>query len=259
MNATCLARRFEEIIGWPYASPGSNDQQGIDCSGAFVRAFAAEGQSIYHGSNRIARSYCTRVVALHGSAQELRVGCAVFKTRADASALPACYQPGGERYDPAFPLDFYHIGLVTAVHPLRIVHATTPCAKVDQRLGEWSHAGFLTGVQYEEAEEMVMAYVNAESGTTVNLRRSASRKSVVLARLQVGTCVRVLEEKGDWARVAAEEHTGWMMRAYLASDAAAAADDAADIGLEQRLTALETRVAALENESNQEDTDADVL
>ena len=53
LTAAFLIRKFNEIIGWPYVSPGTNDENGIDCSGAFVRAYRAAGKNIYHGSNRI--------------------------------------------------------------------------------------------------------------------------------------------------------------------------------------------------------------
>ena len=48
-----LIADFEACIGWPYKSPGTNDERGIDCSGMFVRAFRLQGESIYHGSNTI--------------------------------------------------------------------------------------------------------------------------------------------------------------------------------------------------------------
>ena len=57
LTAAFLIRKFNEIIGWPYASPGTNDENGIDCSGAFVRAYRAAGKNIYHGSNRIERVF----------------------------------------------------------------------------------------------------------------------------------------------------------------------------------------------------------
>ena len=52
-----LIADFEDCIGWPYASPGSNDERGIDCSGMFVRAYRRQGARIYHGSNTIWRKY----------------------------------------------------------------------------------------------------------------------------------------------------------------------------------------------------------
>ena len=53
---------FEDMVGWPYASPGTGDERGIDCSGAFVRAYRLQGKSLYHGSNRMAREACSWVL-----------------------------------------------------------------------------------------------------------------------------------------------------------------------------------------------------
>ncbi|MCI6039448.1 MAG: hypothetical protein MR742_02890, partial [Clostridiales bacterium] len=33
-----LVEVFYTMLGWPYASPGTNGPEGIDCSGAFVYA-----------------------------------------------------------------------------------------------------------------------------------------------------------------------------------------------------------------------------
>ena len=43
MDMEQMIADFEEMLGWLYASPGSNDQRGIDCSGAFVRAYRLQG------------------------------------------------------------------------------------------------------------------------------------------------------------------------------------------------------------------------
>ena len=34
-----LVEVFYTMLGWPYASPGTNGPEGIDCSGAFVYAY----------------------------------------------------------------------------------------------------------------------------------------------------------------------------------------------------------------------------
>ena len=43
LNLEQLISDFEACIGFPYASPGTNDARGIDCSGMFVRAFRRQG------------------------------------------------------------------------------------------------------------------------------------------------------------------------------------------------------------------------
>ena len=68
-----LVEVFYTMLGWPYASPGTNGSAGIDCSGAFVYAYKQFGERIYHGSNRIVRVYCHDVRRVT-SASQLRVG-----------------------------------------------------------------------------------------------------------------------------------------------------------------------------------------
>ena len=128
-----LIADFEACIGWPYASPGSNDERGIDCSGMFVRAFLLQGESIYHGSNTIWRRHLREKGEIR-SVGDLRPGMAVFKWKA---TTPAKFSDGLG--------DFCHIGLVTSVEPLRIVHASTDgmCVKADSRIGKWRYWGVL--------------------------------------------------------------------------------------------------------------------
>ena len=133
LNLEQLISDFEACIGFPYASPGTNDAHGIDCSGMFVRAFRRQGASIYHGSNTIFRKYLARSGTI-ASAAGLRPGMAVFKWK---PVTPARFSDGLG--------DFCHIGLVTSVSPLRIVHASTEgmAVKADSKIGKWRYWGCL--------------------------------------------------------------------------------------------------------------------
>lgn len=136
MNLQQLIDDFESCLGWPYQSPGTNDRRGIDCSGMFVRAFARQGERIYHGSNTIWRQeMATRMTLRQPS--DLQRGMAVFKWRPTG-------QPQRDEMG-----NFCHIGLVTSAAPrLRIVHASSLCGKVvaDTRLGKWRYGGWLKAV-----------------------------------------------------------------------------------------------------------------
>ncbi len=219
-----IVSAFQEIIGWPYASPGSNNEKGIDCSGAFVRAYRKYGQSIYHGSNRIVRVYCKGVFRI-SSAGQLQVGMAIFKSRTNTANMKAEYKPGGKYYNPALPEDFYHIGLVTSVNPLKIINATTPVARVDTKLSAWSHAGKLNAVDYgtpgpnpDPTPDPVpsTAIVTAPSGGTVNLRKRPTKSSVVLVRVPLGQQVTVLGAVDEtWWKVKYQKTTGYMMQEFL--------------------------------------------
>lgn len=129
-----LIADFEDCLGWPYASPGSNDERGIDCSGMFVRAYRLQGERIYHGSNTIWRRHLADKGRIT-SVSDLQPGMAVFKWKPQT---PAKFSDDLG--------DFCHIGLVTSVTPLRIVHASTNGMKVraDSKLGAWQYWGILS-------------------------------------------------------------------------------------------------------------------
>lgn len=206
MNTAQLIEDFEAIVGWPYASPGSNDERGIDCSGAFVRAFARQGEEIAHGSNSIYRKHCAQTGKIEAE-ENLAPGMAVFKHRADGGE-PAHYGQDGLG-------NFYHIGLVTAVDPLRIVHATPPAAKVDEVLGNWSHWGVLKEAPVDLPEPLPQGMVVAQTGSTVNLRQNPSRQAGLVCRIPVGERVAVMEDRGDWQKIAWQGKRGWMLSAFI--------------------------------------------
>ena len=158
---------FNSMIGWPYATPGYNDSRGVDCSGAFVYAYKQFGESIYHGSNRIIRVYCHDVKTVT-SASQLRVGMAIFKSRTDLSKMKAEYKPGGRYYDPALPYDYYHVGLVTSVNPLKIVNATPPVVRVDTNLSVWCCAGWITRTTRPSRRRPLWSRLAAARSTCAN-------------------------------------------------------------------------------------------
>ena len=138
-----IINAFESAVGWQYKSPGTNDKQGIDCSGLFVYAFNSINKKIYHGSNRIARVYCHGLSPIKAN---LELGDVVFKTHTEGKNLPIQYKKGGKYYNKDMPQDFYHIGLVTSLKPLRIVHATPPAVKVDKSASAWSYRARLKAI-----------------------------------------------------------------------------------------------------------------
>ena len=140
INTERLIADFEDCIGWPYQSPGTNDERGIDCSGMFVRAYRLQGQRIYHGSNTIWRKHLREKGPID-SVRDLQPGMAVFKWKPDT---PSKFSDNEG--------DFCHIGLVTSVNPLRIVHASTEGmkVKVDKKIGKWKYWGILAAADMPE-------------------------------------------------------------------------------------------------------------
>ena len=231
ISVTDMVAAFRAMLGWPYASPGSNSRSGIDCSGAFVYAYRQHGQSIYHGSNRIIRRYCRDVRAV-ADASDLEVGMAIFKSQSDLSRMKDEYKPGGRYYDPGLPLDYYHIGLVTSVAPLQIIHATPPQVTTGTRLSGWSVAGYLNAVQYDggeaiakpdeteadaqaDASPLSAAYVVAQQGGSVNLRAQPEPAAPVVARVPLGRRVQAYAVQDGWRRVRYGATEGYMMAEFV--------------------------------------------
>ena len=245
-----LIASVEECLGWPYVSPGTNDACGIDCSGLFVKAFRDQGASIYHGSNTIYRKYCSEKGKLTNVSQ-LKPGMAVFKWNANTP----------EKFNDGLG-DFQHIGLVTSVNPLRIVHASSAagCVTTDTKIGKWAYWGWLKDVaktdslsptpaepmegDEEPMTETEFATVIAESGSTVNMRTKAKTSAPLIERVPIGARVEVLGICGSWTKVKFGSRTGYMMSKFLIAEDEQEPDE--DLTLEERVTRLEKRVAMLE-------------
>lgn len=217
-----LIDQFEKMTAenWPYKSPGSNDRNGIDCSGAFVYAYKQYGKSIYHGSNRIARTEVGELLPISYA----KPGMAAFKHRepgADYYALPDGYKPGGKYYNGDLN-DYYHIGLVGRNG--KILNARNEkdgfvASPVSQG---WSHVAYLNQVDYEntESEEPEMAdtaIVRASSGSTVKMRGKPDTGYNLYWDVPVGSTVTVLarNEPEGWSRLSWNGRVGYMLNSFL--------------------------------------------
>ncbi len=236
INRDKLIASFEEIIGWPYESPGTNDKNGIDCSGAFVRAYRLQGAGIYHGSNTIFRKHCS-ITGKIESAADFIPGMAVFKRRDDGGE-PSNYRGDGHG-------NLYHIGLVCSIKPLRIIHATTPAAKADSKIGNWGYWGKLSDVDYGGAIEDTpapdsgtvnpgstdtgseSAIVTSGNGFPVKMRNKASTNCKLFWKIPVGAQVRVLERDNPsgWHKIRYDGRNGFMQAKFL-SDSIDGTEDA---------------------------------
>ena len=52
-------------------------------------------------------------------------------------------------------------------------------------------------------------------GTTVNMRVDARKSSAVVARVPVGSEVRIISDAGEWCGIGYGDKNGWMMSNYL--------------------------------------------
>ncbi len=190
INIEKLISDFEDCLGWPYKTPGTNDERGIDCSGMFVRAYRLQGQRIYHGSNTIWRKHL-REKGRIDSVRDLRPGMAVFKWKPDT---PAKFSDDEG--------DFCHIGLVTSVSPLRIVHASTEGMKVraDSKIGKWRYWGILAAAE-KPAEAPAPAITADERGL---LRRGDRSEDVKVLQRTLRSLGYDLEIDGIFGRITLE-------------------------------------------------------
>ena len=60
-------------------------------------------------------------------------------------------------------------------------------------------------------------YIRSSNGASVNLRRRASTKTSLMARMPVGSKVTVLESYSVWSRVLYKGKDGWVMTKFLKS------------------------------------------
>lgn len=227
---------FESMMGWRYVM-GSSEKGCVDCSGAFVYAFRRHGASIYHGSNRIARTEVKELLPM----SQAKEGMAAFKLREQGNsryALPSSYKSGGSHFNGDLN-DYYHVGLVG--RDGQILNAQSSATGfVKSKADTWHCCGYLNQVNYEQEkshmeEVLYQATVTASSGSTVNLRAAASTSAAVLEKVKLGTTVDVIENGGEWCRIRTANNSGYMIARFLVENASG-----------EGVKTLEERVAALE-------------
>lgn len=241
---------FEEIVGWKYVSPGTNDENGIDCSGAWVRCYKKYGFNILHGSNSIYRKECSSVGKIT-SEGELQVGMMVFKNGFD-NQEPDKYKGDGIG-------NMRHIGAITCINPIVVTHATSPVAKQDMGYKQvvkngWSHWGIgkevdiygtsviqnnvaiekndggnATVITNGELQDKICKVV-VDNQKPVNMRKKGNVKADLVARIPYNDNVLVTSDTGKtyvatiWEDTlgiynrAGKTYTGYMDRNFLQVD-----------------------------------------
>ena len=193
---------------WPYVW-GAAQKGKVDCSGAFVYVYKKYGHSIYHGSNRIARRHVHDLMPYAEAKAKglIRKGMAALKTRKPGDAkydLPGQYKQGGA-YCNGDMLDYYHIGLVDEDIDLVMNAQGSKTGFVKSKISEnWSHVALLNDVDYtteQEGDDDPMGKAKVIGGALF-LRDKPSKDAKKLARMENGTVVQVIEENGDWCKVA---------------------------------------------------------
>ncbi|MBQ8313705.1 MAG: SH3 domain-containing protein [Clostridia bacterium] len=195
-----------------------------DCIGLIIGAIRRSGGSWdgIHGSNYAARNEMDYLLPATDP-DDLNVGEVVYKAAMPGQTnynLPDRYDKDPDKRD------YFHIGVVRSVDPLRIVHCTGPGIVVDTKLGKWNYRGWLRKVSQEGEEtvsEIRTATVAAMEGSTVNLRQTPG--GALLDRVPVGVTVTVAAQQDGWSRVHHDGLTGWMMSRFLQMEGEPAAAD----------------------------------
>lgn len=230
----------------PEYKKGKSDLQQCDCIGMIKYGLRENGVRFSTtGSNYTFRKQVRNARSIQ-SASSLKKGDVVFKYRTPKDAywdlLPR-YQEGGDDYTGDLN-DYYHIGAVQSVDPLRIIHMTSPTAKTDTEIGKWKVTAELkseyisdygmteidSGDVSEPSEPVdsgtvsipetpvpetpeveMYATVWSENGKPVKLRAKPSTDCRLYDKLPVGTEVTVTADLGDWCRVNYKKRRGWYM------------------------------------------------
>lgn len=210
-------RKVDEIAAdGPSYQLGHDGTDGkCDCIGLIIGAIRRAGGKWTgtHGSNWAARNAMDTLLPVT-DAGDLQVGQVVYKAAMPGQSgynLPDRYKGDADTRD------YYHVGVVRSVSPLEIVHCTGPGIVRDRKMGKWSYAGWLRmvsrGNDEGEATGMQTAVVIAESGSTVNLRKTPH--GALEDRVPVGSTAQVLDTMDGWARITTNGKTGWMDLKFL--------------------------------------------
>ena len=230
-----LQQNIERVNEYESGMDGTGGQ--CDCIGLIIGAIRLAGGKWKwtHGSNYAMR-YRMKTTFEIENKNQLRVDQLVYKAREPGDSkwdLPEKYKNHADQRD------YYHVGVVESVNPLRIVHCTSVSGgiKRDTSLGAWKYAGEIDQVGYEngETEEMTMAEYKVIGGN-LNMRTGPGVGYSVVKTIPDGATVNVVADEGqEWMKVEHQGRSGYCMGKYLQKAGA-------DTGSE-----IETAFANLEN------------
>ena len=218
---------YDEHPKYEKGCDGSNGK--CDCIGMGRGALEREGVEDVKGMN--GTNYAARHTILDlqkiKKVEQLREGDVVLKVRDKDDPdmrLPDQYRKGGNDYSQKWgETNFTHIGYVVSVNPLRIMHMTSPTAKIDTSLGKWSYFGRLPWIDYDSqaaegenvSETKEWATVVAEKGSTVKMRAKPSTLCRLYWEVPVGAQVLLMNKGDTWSEIIYAGQSGYMMTKFL--------------------------------------------
>ncbi len=220
---TVFIAKAEEIAAEEpsYRRGGSGNDGTCDCIGLIIGSLERAGvdwQGI-HGSNYAARNEMVDMLPVQSSS-DLEVGEAVYKAYEPEHKkydLPDKYKEGGKSYN-GDVRDYYHVGIVESVYPIRIRHMTTPQPKMDVKIGSWSWHGKLKKVNYAGGGGGGSIMVTISGGNTekpVNMRSGPSGKKPIIAKIPQGSVGEKLGERDGWTWIEWSNKQGWVMDKFI--------------------------------------------
>ncbi|MBQ9211263.1 MAG: SH3 domain-containing protein [Clostridia bacterium] len=244
ISAADFVNRVEQIAAeGPAYEKGYDGSRGLcDCIGLIIggiRRAGGDWQGL-HGSNYAARKEMESLEKIE-KIKDLVIGEVVYKSYEKGEPgwtldKYTRYLAGGKYYNGDLR-DYYHVGVVVSVEPLRIRHMTTPQPKMDTTIGKWKWHGRLKKIDYgstgssstsggggtlpreDKKEKMSMearvVLATGEGGTTVNLREGPGTNHGRIKAVNVGSTVEIVEDQGAWCKIIADGKTGWMMANHL--------------------------------------------
>ena len=242
-----------------YRKGGYGSDGTCDCIGLIIGAIRRAGGKWEGllGSNYAARSE-TDGLARIGSERELRIGEAVYKGRnpgEDLYDLPSRYDGHPDR------VDYYHIGVVESVSPLRIRHMSTGGPVVDTKIGKWKYHGWLKkivrdGKPAEEVNESVNEVVTIKGGNVnapVNMRSGLGIDYKIIYKIPQDSTAELLDDSDSrWWKIQVHGKTVSVSKEFVqrqgAGVPAGASEPVSEDSSDKTVTVLRVRLERVYDE-----------
>lgn len=229
----------------------SGDNGKCDCIGLIIGALKHMGLKWdgIHGTNYAVRNALMGVFDIV-DINTLQPGELVFKRRNKGDSgydLPSRYDGDKDQ------TDYYHVGVVVSVNPLKIVHCTSVPGGIatDTKKGKWSVHGqlaVLANKQPEEGETVYRAYVKGGNlEKPINFRKGMSTSSTMIGEIPQGAEVDYLGDSGDWSKVIYGGNTGYVLASFVHKEDIPDVQDEVPFWLTQKLMAIEDHDKAIQS------------
>ena len=195
-----------------YRKGGYGKDGTCDCIGLIIGAIRRAGGtwSSLHGSNYAARNEVEYLRPIH---DDLKVGEVVFKAR----------KPGDSKYDlpdryakDPDQNDYYHVGIVLSVNPLRILHMTTPKPTIDTKLGKWKYHGWLKKVSEEDKPMGEPCYISGGNpDAPINMRSGTGTGYKIIKEIPQGAEAELLQYDPSWCHIMYQGVEGYVAAQFV--------------------------------------------